>query len=81
MLTYDLCISGLLQYCGYYVYYPIEEETKTTLVILLSVIATLVVTLAIFILLVVVIVFDVVKGGFLWDIDLTFSVTHTNKIK
>jgi hypothetical protein len=39
------------------------------------------VTLAIFILLVVLIVFDVVKGGILWDIDLTFSVTHTNKKK
>jgi len=39
------------------------------------------VTLAIFILLVVVIVFDVVKGGILWDIDLTFFVTHTNKKK
>jgi hypothetical protein len=47
----------------------------------LSVIVTLVVTLAIFILLVTLIVTRVVKGGIMWIYDLTFSVTHTNKIK
>jgi len=55
-----------LQYCGYYVYYPIEEETKITLVVLLCVIATLVLALAIFILYSVLIVTVVVKGGILW---------------
>ena len=67
----------IVQYCGYYVYYPIEEETKNTLVVLLSVIVTLVVTLAIFILYSVLIVTVVVKGGILWVYDLIFSVTHT----
>ena len=67
------------QYCGCYVYYPIEEETKTTYVILLSVIVTLVVMLAIFIYIGLSYYFNGLKGILYGLYGVIFIVQHPNK--